>query len=126
MKLILAVGAGGAIGAVARYLLSSAVMRWSGGTFPYGTLAVNVIGCFVMGLVVGLIALRLSLPQAAQLFLTAGLLGGFTTFSAFSLDAVVLYERHAYGQAAGYVLASVILSVGALVAGLAATRMVAA
>lgn len=126
MNLILAVGAGGAIGAVARYLLSSTVMRFAGGTFPYGTLAVNVLGCVMMGVVIGLVALRLSLPQSMQMFLTTGILGGFTTFSAFSLDAFYLFERQAYGAAAVYVLASVALSLAGLVAGLALARMVTA
>ncbi len=123
MQMILAIGAGGAIGAVARYLMASGIGRWIGVSFPYGTLAVNVLGCFLMGVLVEYLALRFTVSPAVQAFVTTGLLGGFTTFSAFSLETVLLFERQAYDMALLYVLASVALSIGALVAGLSLTRM---
>ena len=94
--------------------------------YPVGTLAVNVIGGLLMGLLAGYFALRYSGGgQGLRLFLATGILGGFTTFSAFSLDAVLLWERGDIIGAALYVLLSVVLSIGALVAGLAIMRAVA-
>ena len=90
--------------------------------FPYGTLIVNVAGSFLMGLLAGYFAFRPGIGQHARLFLTTGILGGFTTFSAFSLDAALLVERHAYGVAAGYMVGSVAASVAALFFGLAVFR----
>ena len=110
---VLSVALGGAIGAVARYLVSLGTGRLLGAGFPWGTLAVNVIGSFLMGLFVVVLAQKGGIRMAP--FLMTGVLGGFTTFSAFSLDAVVLFERGNLGQAAGYVMASVGLSLGAIV-----------
>jgi CrcB protein len=110
---VLSVALGGAIGAVARYLVSLGTGRLLGAGFPWGTLAVNVIGSFLMGLLVVVLAQKGGIRMAP--FLMTGVLGGFTTFSAFSLDAVVLFERGNLGQAAGYVMASVGLSLGAIV-----------
>ena len=90
--------------------------------FPYGTLIVNVVGSFLMGLLAGYFAFRPGVGQHARLFLTTGILGGFTTFSAFSLDTALLVERHAYGLAAGYAVGSVVASVAALFFGLAVFR----
>lgn len=118
------VAAGGAVGASARYLTGVAVMRAVGPGFPVGTLLVNVVGSFLMGALVVALA-HLGGTRLAPL-LAVGVLGGFTTFSSFSLDAITLLERGAAGQAAGYVLASVLLSLGALGAGLAAARAVLA
>ena len=121
---ILQVALGGALGAVLRYLTGLGLLRLFGQTaFPLGVLTVNVAGSFAMGLLVGLAAGRGVAPSP---FLAAGLLGGFTTFSAFSLEAVTLYERGALGLAAAYVTANVVLSIGALFAGLALVRGVAA
>jgi len=92
--------------------------------FPLGVLTVNVVGSFAMGLFIGLAAHRGLTPLSP--FVATGLLGGFTTFSAFSLEAVTLWERGAIGLAATYVLANVILSIVALFAGLALARGVAA
>ena len=97
----------------------------TGMTFPYGTMGVNIVGSFIMGLIAGYFALKGSLPQEARLFLTTGILGGFTTFSAYSLDAMLLYERGEVGAAAGYALGSVVLSILALAAGLAIIRSLA-
>ena len=114
------VALGGAIGASARYLTGVAAVRLMGHGFPWGTLAVNVVGSFLMGVLVVALA-HLGGTRFAPLLMT-GMLGGFTTFSAFSLDAVTLYERGQLGLAATYVTASVILSLAALFAGLLAAR----
>ncbi|WP_425052892.1 fluoride efflux transporter CrcB [Psychromarinibacter sp. S121] len=118
------VALGGAVGASGRYLTGLAAIRLIGPGFPWGTLIVNVVGSFLMGVIVVALA-EFSANRFAPLLMT-GLLGGFTTFSAFSLDAVTLYERGALGTAALYVIASVVLSLGALFAGLAVARGVAA
>ena len=122
MKVLLAVAAGGAVGAVARYLTMSLVGVLIGGGFPYATLAVNVVGSFVLGVLVEFSALVWSPGEALRAFLVVGVLGAFTTFSTFSLDVAVLYERGELGAAAVYIIASVILSVAGLFAGLAAVR----
>ena len=120
MTPLLQVALGGALGASARYLTGRATLHLFGPGFPWGTLVVNVVGSFLMGVLVVALA-HLSANRLAPLLMT-GLLGGFTTFSAFSLDAVTLWERGQSLQAAGYVAASVILSIGALFAGLAVAR----
>ena len=96
--------------------------RLTGGTFPLHTLVINVLGSFLMGLIAEYFALKANLPPAWRLFLTTGVLGGFTTFSAFSLDAALLYERGQLTAAAVYVAASVVLSIVGLFAGLAVIR----
>jgi CrcB protein len=113
---------GGGIGSVIRYALSVGVLRlgWTG--FPVATLAVNVIGGLAMGMLAGWFAFRGGGPQAWRLFLTTGLMGGFTTFSTFSLETVLLYEEGRIGAAACYVGASVVLAIAGLVAGLALVR----
>jgi len=120
---LLLVAAGGAIGAGSRHLVNVAALRLFGSGLPVATLFVNVLGGFLMGLLAGWLALRATGGgQNARLFLGTGVLGGFTTFSAFSLDAVALWERGAVGASIGYVLASVVLSILALLAGLALAR----
>ncbi len=116
------VALGGALGASARYLTGVAALRLMGPGFPYGTLAVNVIGSFVMGALVVVLG-HFGANRFAPLLMT-GLLGGFTTFSAFSLDAVTLYERGEIGTAMMYVAVSVVLSIAALMAGLHLARTV--
>ncbi|GGB11144.1 fluoride efflux transporter CrcB [Allosediminivita pacifica] len=116
MTPLLQVALGGALGASGRYLTTTAIARLAGKSFPWGTMTVNVAGSFAMGVLVVVLA-HLSGNRFAPLLMT-GVLGGFTTFSAFSLDAATLYERGQVGPAAAYVLASVILSVLALFAGL--------
>ena len=119
------VALGGAIGAGARHLVNIAALRAFGPAFPAGTLTVNVVGGLLMGLLAGWLALRYEDGgQALRLFLATGILGGFTTFSAFSLDAVLLWQRGDTAAAAGYVLASVILSILALLAGLSIMRAI--
>lgn len=122
MKIILAVAVGGAIGATARYLLVSAIGRWLGDGFPWGTLVVNVIGCLIMGALTELMALKWNVGLELRALLTVGILGGFTTFSSFALDTAVLNERAAFGTSTVYILASVMLSIGGFYAGLLAMR----
>jgi CrcB protein len=122
MMSVLAVALGGALGSVARYLVVGQAMRWFGTTFPWGTLTVNVVGGLVIGLLAETMALKWSATQEMRLFLITGVLGGFTTFSAFSLEVVGLLERGEPGAALSYVFASVLLSVGAVFAGIALVR----
>ena len=124
MSGILYVALGGAIGASARHMLGLATLKTLGPDYPYGTMAANIIGGFLMGLLAGWLALKLSGGENLRLFLGVGLLGGFTTFSAFSLDAVMMYEKKAYGALLGYVGGSVILSIGALMIGLILARKI--
>ena len=116
--MVISVAAGGALGSVARYVCMSAVGHVVHSGFPYGTLAVNILGSFAMGVFVELWALVWSPSAEMRVFLTTGILGGFTTFSTFSLDVAVLMERHTMGLAALYVVVSVVLSVAALFAAL--------
>ena len=113
---------GGGIGAALRHGVNLASMRILGGTLPYHTLFENVTGSLLMGLIAGYFAFRGGASTHWQLFLTTGILGGYTTFSAFSLDAALLYERGALGLAALYVALSVMLAIGGLFAGLALVR----
>lgn len=114
------VALGGAIGAVLRYLTIMGAMRLLGPGFPMGTIIVNVVGSFLMGALIVLLS-RKGGTALAPLVLT-GVLGGFTTFSAFSLDAMTLWERGAHGLALGYVTASVLFSLAAIAAGLFVAR----
>lgn len=125
MKLILAIAAGGAVGAVLRHLVNVQTVLWFGSGFPWGTLFVNVAGCFLMGLLVEASALLWSPGPVLRGMIAVGFLGALTTFSSFSLDAAFLYERGALFAAAGYVMASVIFSIGAFFAGLALVRALA-
>jgi CrcB protein len=125
MGTILAIALGGAIGALARYFLSSQITHVAGSGFPWGILTVNILGCFVMGVIAELGALSWNLSPEMRAFLTTGLLGGFTTFSAFSLDTVVLIERGDFFGGMAYVAASIAGSIGALFAGLAIVKALA-
>lgn len=122
MNHLLIVALGGAVGASLRHLTGLAALRLMGPGFPWGTLVVNVVGSFAMGVFIELLARRLEASTELRLLIATGLLGGFTTFSAFSLDAVVLWERGEAVSAVGYIAASVILAIGALFAGLSLTR----
>ncbi|HEY5084464.1 MAG TPA: fluoride efflux transporter CrcB [Rhizomicrobium sp.] len=115
---IAAVAAGGAIGSAARYLIAGWVQSaaWEG--FPYGIFAVNISGGLIMGILTELMALKWSVSLETRAFLTTGILGGYTTFSTFSLDSALLIERGAYTSATIYIAGSAILSVVALFAGL--------
>jgi CrcB protein len=127
MQSYLLVFLGAGIGGALRHGVNLSVARLFGFGFPWGTLTVNVVGGFAMGLIAEWLALRAGATwtQHLRLFLTTGILGGFTTFSAFSLDAVLLWDRGAGGAAVGYVLASVILSIAGLVAGMFIVRALA-
>lgn len=114
----MAVAAGGAIGSAARYLTMIAAGHALGSGFAWGTLVVNVAGSLAMGLLVGLGAHLWQPSPELKLFLTVGVLGGFTTFSTFSLDVALMIERGEWMAAALYVSASVLLSVGGLFLGL--------
>ena len=124
MSGLLYVAAGGAIGASCRHLLGVVAIRVFGTGYPYGTFIANIMGSFLMGLLAGWLAFKISGGTNIRLFLGVGLLGGFTTFSAFSLDAFLMLERKAYGVFAGYVLGSVTLSLLALMVGLILSRKI--
>jgi fluoride exporter len=113
---------GGGLGAALRHGVNLLSARLLGGGFNYATLFENVSGSFVMGLLIGYFAFKGGVSQHWRLFLTTGILGGYTTFSAFSLDAILLYERGELGLAALYVALSVALSLGGLMAGMALVR----
>jgi CrcB protein len=113
---------GGGIGAALRHGCNVFFARALGTAFPYATLFENVLGSAVMGILVALFAFKTDIPQHLRLFMTTGILGGYTTFSTFSLDTAVLYERGDLGHAALYVALSVALSIGGLFAGLALVR----
>lgn len=119
---ILLVAAGGAIGSVARYLTAQLALRLFGPNFPWGTLAVNIVGSLAIGIFAELIARRFSPALEWRLFIITGILGGFTTFSAFSLDVTTLFERGDLLLAATYVIASLLVSLFAVFAGLAMMR----
>lgn len=113
---------GGGLGAAMRHGVNIASARAFGTGFPYGTLLINVTGSLLMGLVAAYFAFKGDASQHWRLFLTTGILGGYTTFSAFSLDAALLYERGEVSAAAIYVVASVALSIAGLFAGFALVR----
>jgi CrcB protein len=113
---------GGGLGAALRHGINLAGARAFGTGFPYGTLLINITGSLVMGLAAAYFAFKGDASQHWRLFLTTGILGGYTTFSTFSLDAALLYERGEIGPAAIYVLASVALSIAGLFAGFALVR----
>lgn len=117
---VLQVALGGALGASGRYLTGLAMSRLLGKGFPWGTLTVNILGSFAMGVIVVLLANTAGNRFAP--FLMTGVLGGFTTFSAFSLDFATLYERGDIAQAGLYAAVSVAVSLAALFAGLSVTR----
>lgn len=119
------VALGGAIGSVLRYLVGAVALRITGHGFPWGTMIVNVVGSFAIGVLAELIVRKYGASAEMRLFYITGILGGFTTFSAFSLDAVSLYERGATLASFGYVTASLCLSIGAVVAGLTLVRSLA-
>ncbi len=123
MQLFFAAAAGGALGAGARFLVNVACAQLLGPGFPWATLTVNIVGSFLMGLVVGLSGLLLGGSALLRTFIATGILGGFTTFSAFSLEAVELFERRQPALAALYITASVAISIAALWAGLTAARV---
>jgi CrcB protein len=116
---------GGGLGAATRHGMNVAVARALGTAFPYGTLIINITGSIVMGLIAGYFAFKGGASQHWRLFFTTGILGGYTTFSAFSLDAALLYERGALWSSLLYVVLSVMLSILGLFAGLYVVRQFA-
>ena len=117
MGMVFAVGVGGGLGALARYYIAGAIQSATT-AFPWGIFVVNVSGGLLMGLIVEASALKLNLSPDMRAFLTVGILGGYTTFSTFSLDSALLLQKGEYAQAAAYVIGSVVLSILALFAGL--------
>jgi len=124
LTLILLAAAGGAIGAALRHLTNILCGHLFGSSFPWGTIAVNVVGSLAMGLLIAALALRWNAPLEVRTFLATGVLGGFTTFSAFSMDFAALVERKAYLGAAGYASGTVALCFVAVFAGLALGRAI--
>jgi CrcB protein len=120
---VAAVAAGGAIGSVARYFVAQMQSpSWTG--FPYGIFLVNVSGGFIMGVLVELMALRFSVSPEVRAFLTTGIMGGYTTFSTFSLESALLIQKGALVNATAYVVGSAILSIIALFCGLWLVRAI--
>jgi fluoride exporter len=121
--IVAAVAAGGAIGSVARYFVSTIQgPTWTG--FPYAIFTVNVSGGFIMGVLTELMALKFSVSTEVRAFLTTGIMGGYTTFSTFSLESAALIQRQAYVTATSYVIGSALLSIVALFCGLWIVRAV--
>ncbi|WP_026616632.1 fluoride efflux transporter CrcB [Ensifer aridi] len=116
---------GAGLGGAMRHGVNQVAALLFGVAFPYGTLTINVVGSFVMGVLAGYFALRGEAPQEVRLFLTTGILGGFTTFSTFSLDTIALWERGEWLAAAFYAASSVAFSLLGLVAGLMLVRLLA-
>ena len=125
MRAYLLVFVGGGIGAALRHGVNVTLARWLGMHFPFHTLFENVSGSIVMGLLAGYFAFYGGVPQHWRLFLTTGILGGYTTFSAFSLDTVLLIERDQYGLALIYVAASVLAAIGGVALGIQLIRLTA-
>lgn len=125
VKVLVAVAVGGALGAVGRYVLTGVVGQWAGHGFPWGTMAVNLIGSFVLGVLVEAMALLWSPGEVVRAFLVVGFVGAFTTFSAFSMDIHVLMTRDQFIPAVAYVMISVVVGLGALLGGMAMFRQAA-
>ncbi len=122
MRLILTIGAGSFIGGILRYLISLSVQSKVLSTFPYGTLTVNVAGCLLIGLVYGL-SDRFTISPEMRLFLATGILGGFTTFSAFSNETIGMLRDGQYWMAGIYIAASIILGLLATIGGIVITKI---
>jgi CrcB protein len=123
LMILLAVASGGAIGSLLRYFVAGAIQSAAWPGYPWGIFVVNISGGLAMGIIVELAALRLSMSPELRAFLTVGILGGYTTFSTFSLDSVLLIQRGAYASAAAYIVGSTVLSILALFAGLWIVRI---
>ena len=125
MRLILFAAAGGALGASLRHIINTTFLAWFGPSFPWATLTVNVVGSLLMGILIQSLMPFDGGSPALRAFLATGILGGFTTFSAFSLDVWVLYERQQYLALALYMAASIVVSIAALFLGMALVRNIA-
>ncbi len=126
MKLLLLASTGGAIGAGVRHLVNRVFMHAGFIDFPWATLTINVTGSFLMGVLIEVLALRYNASNELRTFLATGILGGYTTFSAFSIEFATLYERGDITSAFAYVVMSVVLTLSAVFAGLAVARWVLA
>lgn len=124
LEVIAAVAVGSALGGVGRYLVGEALPLRTAAGFPSATLAVNVVGCFAAGLIAHLALAQSDFSPTSRAFLLTGICGGFTTFSAFSLETVRMVEAGASGRAAGYVALSLVLGIMAVVGGLGVARLV--
>lgn len=124
MKTLIFVAIGGALGAICRYCVEIAATQLGSGQFPWGTFTVNIVGSFVLGVLAAAMTFAWSPSPELRAFLVVGLLGGFTTFSAFSMDVAVLIEKDRLALAAVYLIGTVTISVAGLFAGLKLTRMV--
>lgn len=109
IRQLLAVAAGGAVGAVMRWLMAGAIQRWAGGAFPWGTFAVNAIGSFLLGFLFVWLIERSTAGELARLALTVGMLGAFTTFSTYSLESIRLLQEGALGMAAANIMGQVLV-----------------
>jgi len=114
MSMVFAVACGGALGAIGRYFISNYFQTVAGNTFPWGTLTVNVLGCAILGVLFAALSSVWAPSQEIRAFLTVGMMGAFTTFSAFSLEVVLMIERAQWVLAGTYIIASVVLCVGVL------------
>ena len=123
MKLLVAIALGGATGALARYFVAQQMTQWLGAGFPWGTFTVNLVGSFVLGLLAETFAFAADASPALRGFLIVGLLGSFTTFSTFSLDVALLFQRDRIDLAALYIAGSVILAIAGLYVGLKLARL---
>ncbi|PTS84532.1 MULTISPECIES: fluoride efflux transporter CrcB [unclassified Caulobacter] len=125
MNRLLLVAAGGAVGSVARYVVGVQTLRLFGSAWPYGTLTVNVAGGFLMGILAAWLAQSATAnPEPWRVLLGVGVMGGFTTFSAFTLETALMIEKRAYAQAFTYTAASVLLALAALFAGMLFARRI--
>lgn len=124
MNMIFAVAAGGALGATCRLLVGRFMLSYMGPGFPWGTLTVNIAGSFLIGFLIELLALRINASHTMQGFLVIGVLGGFTTFSAFSLEVGLMIEKGQLSTAALYAFGSIFMGVAALFAGIFAGKTI--
>lgn len=124
MKTVMAIAVGGAMGAVSRHYFAAFVMRLVGGNFPFGIMLSNILGSLLMGAMVSFAAHRLNLSMEMRSFITVGFLGAFTTFSTFSMHAVMLFERGNLYQAAAYILGSVTLGIVGFVLGMQLGKLI--
>ncbi len=122
MNMILSISAGAIAGALGRHYMMIAASRIFGNTFPWGTLIINILGSFLIGVVIEVFALKLNASQELRAFLTVGILGSFTTFSTFSLDTATLIQRGEILMASTYVVSSVLIGLASLFAGIYITR----
>ncbi len=125
MNMLVAIAVGGAVGALGRHFVNVAMGSLLGTGFPWGTVTVNIVGSFLMGVLIHMLAVSWNVSPEMRALLTVGVLGAFTTFSTFSLDVVTMYERDDLLLTGIYIAVSVLASIGALFIGLRLARVVA-